>query len=39
MCLHIYLYQPPLYPYGQLPVSQLSPCREEVSAEDQVSGR
>lgn len=28
-----------LYPYGQLPVSQLSPCRGEVSAEELVSGR
>lgn len=28
-----------LYSYGQLPVSQLSPSREEVSAEDLVSGR
>lgn len=28
-----------LYPYGQLPVSQLSPCREEVSAEELVSAR
>ncbi|TWW56630.1 hypothetical protein D4764_08G0006170 [Takifugu flavidus] len=28
-----------LYSHGQLPVSQLSPSREEVSAEDLVSGR
>lgn len=28
-----------LYPYGQLPVSQLSPCGEEVSSEELVSAR
>lgn len=28
-----------LYPYGQLPISQLSPCRKEVSAEELVSAR
>lgn len=28
-----------LYPYGQLPVSQPGPCREEVSAEELVSPR